>query len=111
MIDNYKAAYEATKHLLDQGCKRILHLGGNKERNVYADRLRGYRHALRDAGIAYDEKLVRISQLLESAGAEAAAWILKMKPRNQARRSLRSQRYRSSPLYAGFAGCRHPHSR
>ncbi|WP_127132768.1 LacI family DNA-binding transcriptional regulator [Pseudoflavitalea rhizosphaerae] len=79
-IDNYKAAYEATKHLLDQGCKRILHLGGNKERNVYADRLRGYKHALRDAGIAYDEKLVRISQLLESAGTDAAAWILKQKP-------------------------------
>jgi LacI family transcriptional regulator len=83
MIDNYKAAYEATKHLLDQGCRRIVHLGGNKERNVYADRLRGYRHALRDAGVAYDEKLVRISQLLESAGPEAAAWILKMKPNNR----------------------------
>ncbi|QEC40601.1 LacI family DNA-binding transcriptional regulator [Pseudobacter ginsenosidimutans] len=80
MIDNYKAAYEATKHLLDQGRRRILHLGGSKERNVYADRLRGYRHALRDSGIAYDEKLVRISQLLESSGTEAAAWILKQKP-------------------------------
>jgi len=80
MIDNYKAAYEATRHLLGLGRRRILHLGGNKERNVYADRLRGYRQALRDAGIAYDEKLVRISQLLESSGTEAAAWILKMKP-------------------------------
>lgn len=83
MIDNYKAAYEVTKHLLDQGCKRIMHLGGNKGRNVYADRLRGYRHALRDAGIEYNEKLVLISQLLESDGVAAANHILKMKPGNR----------------------------
>lgn len=80
MIDNHKAAYDATKHLLDQGCRRILYLSGTKERNVYADRLRGYRHALQDAGIAYNEKLVLFSQLLENAGLEAAEHILAMKP-------------------------------
>lgn len=80
MIDNYKAAYEVTKHLLDQGCKRILHLGGSKERNVYADRLRGYRHALRDADMPYEEKLVWISMLQENSGTEAAEQIIKMKP-------------------------------
>ncbi|MBO9634927.1 MAG: LacI family DNA-binding transcriptional regulator [Chitinophagaceae bacterium] len=79
-VDNYKAAYDATKHLLDQGCRRVLHLAGTKERNVYADRLRGYRHALRDANITYNEKLVLFSQLLESDGVAAAAYILNMKP-------------------------------
>src|SRR5688572_20870370 len=28
IIDNYQAAYNVTKHLLEQGCRRIMHLGG-----------------------------------------------------------------------------------
>jgi LacI family transcriptional regulator len=78
VIDNYKAAYDVTKHLIDQGCRRIMHLGGNMLRNVYSDRLRGYKQALRDHKIIFDEKLVYISKLNEEAGAEAAKHILKM---------------------------------
>jgi LacI family transcriptional regulator len=78
VIDNYKAAYEVTKHLLDQGCKRIMHLGGNMLRNVYAERLKGYKQALRDYKIQFDEKLLFISKLNEEAGTEAARHILKM---------------------------------
>jgi LacI family transcriptional regulator len=40
VIDNYKAGYEATSHLIGQGCKRIMHLGGNLLRNVYSERFR-----------------------------------------------------------------------
>jgi LacI family transcriptional regulator len=79
VIDNYKAAYDVTKHLIDQGCKRIMHLGGNTLRNVYADRLKGYKHALRDHNLPFDEKkLVYISKLNEEAGTKAAEQILKM---------------------------------
>lgn len=79
-IDNARAASEVTKHLLEQGCRRILHLGGNLRRNVYSDRLRGYRQALLDYGLPYDEKLVRLSRLDEQAGAAAAQWLLQLKP-------------------------------
>jgi LacI family transcriptional regulator len=78
VIDNYKAAYDITKHLIDQGCRRIMHLGGNKLRNVYADRQKGYLKALRDHKINFDEKLMFISKLNEEAGTEAANRILKM---------------------------------
>lgn len=78
VIDNYKAAYEVTKHLIDNGCKRIVHLGGNMLRNVYSERLRGYRQALRDNKITFDEKLVLVSKLNEDAGVDAARAILKM---------------------------------
>jgi LacI family transcriptional regulator len=78
VIDNYKAAYNITKHLIDQGCRRIMHLGGSLLRNVYADRLKGYQHALRDHKIRFDEKLLRLSKLNEEAGTEAAEYILKM---------------------------------
>jgi len=80
VIDNFKAAYEVTKHLLGQGCKRIMHLGGNMLRDVYSERIRGYKRALQDNNIVFDEKLVYISNLSEQAGTDAAEYILKMKP-------------------------------
>jgi LacI family transcriptional regulator len=79
-IDNFKAAYDVTKHLLEQGCRRIMHLGGNLLRDVYSERLRGYKKALKDHKIAFDEKLLYISNLTEDAGADAAKHILKLKP-------------------------------
>lgn len=79
LIDNQSAAYSVTKHLLEQGCKRIMHLGGNMLRNVYAERLKGYKQALKDHKIPFEEKLVYISSLNEEAGTQAAEHILKMK--------------------------------
>lgn len=80
-IDNYKAAYAATEHLLENGCIRIMHLGGNRLSRVYAERLRGYKQALINHNIIYDDKLVIITTLSEQAGTEAGEHILKMKNR------------------------------
>lgn len=84
VIDNFKAGYDATSHLIDQGCRRILHLGGNLLRNVYADRFRGYKQALADKSIFFDQKLVIISDLSSEAGSDTAKKILKMDPRPDA---------------------------
>jgi len=84
IIDNYQSAYEATKHLLDQGYRRIMHIGGNTVSRVYAERLRGYRQALADQKIALDPKLVITKNMSEDAGVEAAEHILKMKHRPDA---------------------------
>jgi LacI family transcriptional regulator len=81
IIDNYKAGYEATSHLIEQGCRRILHLGGNMLRNVYSERLRGYRQALSDNQIEFDQDLVLVSDMSSQAGIETAGKILRMKPR------------------------------
>jgi len=79
VIDNFKAGYEATSHLIDQGCKRIVHLGGNMLRNVYSERFRGYMQALADNNIDYDRNLLIISELDSQAGIDAARTMLKMK--------------------------------
>jgi LacI family transcriptional regulator len=80
IIDNYKCGYQATEHLIEQGCKRIVIVTANLNRNVYAQRLKGYKDALFDAEIKFDEKLVLIKDLSEKCGQEAALQILKMKP-------------------------------
>jgi len=80
IIDNARAGFDATTHLLDQDCKRVAYIGGNLNRNVYADRLKGYRQALADRGIAYDPELVIINNLSEQAAIDAAQQIIRMNP-------------------------------
>jgi LacI family transcriptional regulator len=81
VIDNYKAAYEVTSHLIDQGCRKIMHLGGNLLRNVYQQRFNGYRQALIDHNIKYDPDLLIISELNNEAGEAAVHLLMKMKIR------------------------------
>lgn len=58
VIDNYTAGYQATKHLIDQGCKRIAHFAGSQQRNIYDGRTRGYRDALKEHGLPLEEELI-----------------------------------------------------
>lgn len=80
LIDNRRRAYEATKHLIDQGCRRIVHITAMSERNVYVDRLQGYKHALADHDIEFKKEYVLMNDLSQEAGTEAAAIIRKMNP-------------------------------
>ncbi|MBT1702308.1 LacI family DNA-binding transcriptional regulator [Chryseosolibacter indicus] len=80
IIDNFKAGYDVTSHLIDQGCKRIAHITANMKRNVYADRMKGYKQALSDHQIPFDEKLVFINNLSDHAGIKVSKEILQMKP-------------------------------
>lgn len=80
IIDNYKCGYEAAKHLIDQGCRRIAHVTSSLQRNVYEQRYKGYRDALFDNGLAFDDSLLIIKDLSERAGIEAALQLLGMKP-------------------------------
>jgi LacI family transcriptional regulator len=81
VVDNYKAGYEAVNHLVEQGCRRIMHMGGNMLRNVYNDRFRGYRQVLADNNIPFDEDLVVISGMKGEDGVNTARKILGMKNR------------------------------
>ena len=79
LIDNRKSAYEATKHLIDQGCRNIVHITALPKRNVYVDRLEGYKQALAENNIAFKDEYLIINNLSQEAGGEAAAIIRNMK--------------------------------
>jgi LacI family transcriptional regulator, galactose operon repressor len=79
VIDNLKAGYEATSHLISQGCKNIIHITGNLSRNVYADRLKGYRLALTENNIPYRKNNVVINNLDEKSAIIAARQLLERK--------------------------------
>jgi LacI family transcriptional regulator len=80
IIDNYKSGYKATQHLVEQGCKKIVIVTSSLVRNVYSERFRGYKDALFDYGISFDENLVIINDLSEKAGITAATQMLAMRP-------------------------------
>jgi LacI family transcriptional regulator len=67
IIDNQKAGYIATKHLIDQGCRKILHITSNVHRNVYRDRFEGYKKALMENNLPFEEDLFIMNDLSETA--------------------------------------------
>lgn len=81
VIDNELAGFTATSHLIDQGCRRIMHITGNLKRNVYSGRLRGYQNALIKNGIEGEEDLVMVTDLSQEAGKFVAQKINEMKIR------------------------------
>lgn len=80
LIDNKKAGYEVTKHLIDQGCRRIVHITALPKRNVYVDRLDGYKKALAEKKIEFKEEYILVNNLSQEAGEQTAETILKMDP-------------------------------
>lgn len=80
-IDNYKCGYQATQHLVEQGARKIVLVTASLNRNVYAQRHKGYKDALHHNGIPFNPEYVLIKDLSEQCGVEAALQILDMKPR------------------------------
>lgn len=78
VIDNFKAGFTATEHLIEQGCRRIAHFGGAQHRNVYFERQRGYIEALKKHQLPVDEKLIFHSSLSAEDGHKAADYIFSL---------------------------------
>ncbi|WP_378187819.1 LacI family DNA-binding transcriptional regulator [Aquimarina sp. W85] len=62
VINDINAAYMATQHLIDTGCKRIAHFRGPLLPQNSIDRFLGYKKALEDNNMLYDPSLVYICE-------------------------------------------------
>lgn len=78
LIDNRKAAYETTRHLLEQGCRNLVHITALQHLNVYKERLAGFKEALADFDLPFKNENVMIGNLSMEAGRTAAEEILQM---------------------------------
>lgn len=78
-IDNYNGAVEAVRHLLEHGHKRVAIVRGARANYDADERLRGYRDALREAGIT--KTFEADGDFTERAGYRAGKKILEMSPR------------------------------
>lgn len=68
IIDDSKAAYNATTHLIETGCKRVAHLAAPPTLGIGFQRLAGYKKALEDHGIPFREDWVIVADSFELAG-------------------------------------------
>lgn len=83
-IDDYKGAYEATKHLIDQGCKRIAHLSNDRKLLIFKNRYLGYKQAILDSGLDFDESLVIETHSKVLEGRKTTRVLLEMENRPDA---------------------------
>lgn len=59
IVDNYRGAYDATEHLINNGFKRIAALAGSEFLSITAERLAGYHDALKANGLQYSKEYVQ----------------------------------------------------
>jgi LacI family transcriptional regulator len=77
VIDDYLGAYKATEHLIQQGCKKIAHFTNTRKISIYKERLRGYREALINNDLVYNETLVVESNMQLEDGRKSMEHLLK----------------------------------
>lgn len=75
-IDNDYGAYLAVRHLIDLGHRHIAFVSGPTNHADARERLEGYRRALAEAKIRFDENLVVDGDFHEAGGLEAVSRLL-----------------------------------
>ena len=82
-FDNFQAAYELTRYLLDMGHRNIAHITAKMHyQETVSDvsqRYTGYVQALTDAGIPVDPELIVEGNLMQQSGALAMEMLLMAK--------------------------------
>lgn len=76
IIKEYEGAYQAVSYLAQQGHRHIALLKENGSYYQLQERYNAYRHALKDAGIAYKKHYVATGDLTINGGYQAAKAIL-----------------------------------
>ena len=80
VTDNVKGSYLAVTHLIRLGHERIYFISGPKEFSTTQERLIGYKQALADYGIPYDESLIIEGGYKKDFAYEVVKKILNKKP-------------------------------
>jgi LacI family transcriptional regulator len=83
-IDDYASSHLIVKHLVEQGCKRIAHIGGFKHTRIFNNRIRGYKDALKKYNLPLDEELLTESSLTLEDGRTKMEQLLSLKNRPDA---------------------------
>ncbi|OVE78506.1 hypothetical protein BVY01_05205 [bacterium I07] len=85
-VENRKGAYQATTHLINQGHKRVAMIDGNLRSLPAQIRLSGYKRALEDNHIPFDDQYLVISDVdttrdgfNEQAGYQAMNQLLQLR--------------------------------
>jgi len=78
VIDDFKGAFMATEHLIQQGYKRIAHVSGQQHVKIFSDRLKGYKAALQKNGLPVIDELIFSGNVSIESGREATSYFLNL---------------------------------
>lgn len=76
VVDDYRGAFAATSHLIQQGCKKIAHIGGQQHVTIFNQRLRGYIDALNVHNIPVKDDLIVYGKVSIQSGKECMQYLL-----------------------------------
>jgi hypothetical protein len=79
MANDQRAAREAARYLIAQGCRRVGLAAGPVQTTTGASRLAGYRAALRDAGRTLDPSLIAYGDFRTEGGYAATRHLLRQR--------------------------------
>lgn len=79
VVDDFGGGLKVTQHLIDQGAKRIAHIGGPLNLKIYQNRQDGYCKALENAGLPIDQNLIVNNSLTRKDGTNAVKKLLNAK--------------------------------
>ena len=77
--DDYFGAYQATQHLIEQGCRQIYHFRGPQNVSIWSDRDKGYRQAMNDYGLQITPRHIHTALTTEEEGRKYATKLLTQK--------------------------------
>src|SRR5699024_9213499 len=77
-------AYQSVEHLIEQGCQKIAHIGGKSHVHIYHERINGYKQALADHHLPFDEQLVIQGNMKLNAGRKIIGKMLEANTRPDA---------------------------
>ncbi|WP_194552755.1 LacI family DNA-binding transcriptional regulator [Zobellia nedashkovskayae] len=83
-IDDYASSHMIVEHLVEQGCKRIAHIGGYQRTRIFNNRIRGYKDAIKKHGLPLDSELLLESSLTQEDGRLKMEQLLSLKTRPDA---------------------------
>ncbi len=76
-LDDFKAGYLATQHLIEQGYRNIAFITTDKEISIFQDRFHGFEAALKEAQLPQQEDFIVRGDLSIEAGIKGTEQILK----------------------------------
>ncbi len=83
-INDYESSHMIVEHLIEQGCKRIAHIGGYKHTRIFNNRIKGYVDAIKKHQLPLDPELLVESSLTTEDGREKMTQLLALKNRPDA---------------------------
>jgi len=81
VVDNVDGAFEATRHLIDLGHRRIAIISGPLAISTGAERLEGFRNAMGGAGLPMPEGYVRCGEFRLEGGYRCTLEMMDLPPR------------------------------